>query len=631
MTLTVRSATVTGATTKGSALTHAELDENFNHLSQASNISVTQSGSGAFSRPLQTHIRELFFNAKGYGSALATTPGADINQAITAANDAGGGTVLVPYGTWDIETAILHKSKVRLIGAGIGATVLQQATGYNGDVINQATSVDSKSVTSITHSSGTATVTITAHGYAVGDVVFIMGADQTDYLGAFEVLTAPTADTFTVKVSKDATSPATGTITCYKETNSDIGLESLTILGASAASGGSGVQYEGIHRFTIKDVEVRGTNEHAIFVKSGYKGEILNCGGHSVVTATHVGILLGASSPSPATFACAVDVIGCKASANGQDGILVEQGRDVRVMACHGWRNGQSGLKLGKGHRISFSGNTSWGNTTGINLQGQYVSVSVVGNVCTLNGDSGILVGNVNTSLTASGLDILGNVCDDNGQVASSTSYGIAFEGTASATVDGVTVVGNTCRNQGRGISFGTNGTFSNVVIGYNNCKSNTVDYNAGASLQTTTLVKGFNLGTAGSGSNALTYPNQIHRLNFSVDNLVQNATTALTPQGASARGFVMPEAGYIRRMYVKGNDACTAGSCTFQPLKNAVANANFNCVIDTTDTTTDSVTQAIFNQTFAAGDVFTAQAVANATFAPTGTTDYDVVLEVVY
>lgn len=49
MTLTVRSATVTGATTKGSALTHAELDENFNHLRQSTNHTFTQSGSGAVS------------------------------------------------------------------------------------------------------------------------------------------------------------------------------------------------------------------------------------------------------------------------------------------------------------------------------------------------------------------------------------------------------------------------------------------------------------------------------------------------------------------------------------------------------------------------------------------------------
>lgn len=63
MTLTVRSATVTGATTKGSALTHAELDENFNHLSQSSGVSFTQSGSGvssgASSRTVNAKLSEI--------------------------------------------------------------------------------------------------------------------------------------------------------------------------------------------------------------------------------------------------------------------------------------------------------------------------------------------------------------------------------------------------------------------------------------------------------------------------------------------------------------------------------------------------------------------------------------------
>jgi hypothetical protein len=59
MTLTVRSATVSGATTKGSALTHAELDENFNHLSQSSNHTFTPSGSGAQSRTMQAVERAV--------------------------------------------------------------------------------------------------------------------------------------------------------------------------------------------------------------------------------------------------------------------------------------------------------------------------------------------------------------------------------------------------------------------------------------------------------------------------------------------------------------------------------------------------------------------------------------------
>jgi hypothetical protein len=56
MTLTVRSATVSGATTKGSALTHAELDENFNHLSQSSNHTFTPSGSGAVARTVSSAL-----------------------------------------------------------------------------------------------------------------------------------------------------------------------------------------------------------------------------------------------------------------------------------------------------------------------------------------------------------------------------------------------------------------------------------------------------------------------------------------------------------------------------------------------------------------------------------------------
>jgi hypothetical protein len=77
MTLTVRSATVSGATTKGSALTHAELDENFNHLSQSSNHTFTPSGTGAVAttvaEELATWIKPEQFGAVGDGTTDDTT------------------------------------------------------------------------------------------------------------------------------------------------------------------------------------------------------------------------------------------------------------------------------------------------------------------------------------------------------------------------------------------------------------------------------------------------------------------------------------------------------------------------------------------------------------------------------
>jgi hypothetical protein len=110
MTLTVRSATVTGATTKGSALTHAELDENFNHLSQSSNHSFTPSGSGALSRTMQDKAREVISTADFVNDLTgATTAVADLVEAYTAAS---GKILEFTPGTYLIDSAITFPATV---------------------------------------------------------------------------------------------------------------------------------------------------------------------------------------------------------------------------------------------------------------------------------------------------------------------------------------------------------------------------------------------------------------------------------------------------------------------------------------------------------------------------------------
>jgi len=68
-----------------------------------------------------------------------------------------------------------------------------------------------KTVVSITRSGGTATATVTAHGYTTGDVVNIAGAAQTEY-NLDATITVTGLDTFTYAVSGTPTTPATGTI-----------------------------------------------------------------------------------------------------------------------------------------------------------------------------------------------------------------------------------------------------------------------------------------------------------------------------------------------------------------------------------------------------------------------------------
>lgn len=69
------------------------------------------------------------------------------------------------------------------------------------------------SVSSVTRSSGTATVTTgSAHGLVTGNWVTMAGAVETDYNGTFQI-TKTGATTFTYTVQNSPTSPATGTIT----------------------------------------------------------------------------------------------------------------------------------------------------------------------------------------------------------------------------------------------------------------------------------------------------------------------------------------------------------------------------------------------------------------------------------
>lgn len=74
------------------------------------------------------------------------------------------------------------------------------------------TAQSSQTLTSLTQTSGTATATKTAHGFADGDPVLIAGANQAGYNGTFNI-TYVDANTFTYTVDSATVSPATGTVT----------------------------------------------------------------------------------------------------------------------------------------------------------------------------------------------------------------------------------------------------------------------------------------------------------------------------------------------------------------------------------------------------------------------------------
>lgn len=77
---------------------------------------------------------------------------------------------------------------------------------------------DTITISSITQTSGTATVTTSStHGLYRDEVITIAGATPTAYNGAQTILTVPSSTTFTFSVDSGTSSPATGTLTGVKK------------------------------------------------------------------------------------------------------------------------------------------------------------------------------------------------------------------------------------------------------------------------------------------------------------------------------------------------------------------------------------------------------------------------------
>lgn len=448
-------------------------------------ISFIRSDTGATSTDLQTRGRLVVY-ANDFGSKMVSTPGSDINLAITAVNTAGGGTVVVPAASYTIETTILQKSNVYLDLTG---ATLTAATGLNAPVIKNSTAITEKTITGITNVARVATATCTAHGYVASDLVHISGATPDGYNGWHKVITAPTADTFTYYVDKNISADS-GTIKVCKYTESNIRIIGGKIVGDAANTTGdnNGVRYTAVKDFQIEGLTVDGTYHTGVQIISGVNGRLFRVRGDNVIHSSHNGIVLGGSSPN--TYADNMELVSCQGNANGQDGIICQIGTGQRLIACGGEYNVLSGIKVAAASGVECIG--CWGRyNTGHGYQfqgsGGNKNITVMGCDFTENAESGMFLGNIDTVNPALNISIIGNQCHRNGQVASSTNYGIAFEPSASTTLDRVVIQGNQLDEQGRGLSFSASGTMTNFTIIGNRAKGNTSDIQFGA-LDLTTL-----------------------------------------------------------------------------------------------------------------------------------------------
>lgn len=108
---------------------------------------------------------------------------------------------------------LITNKQTYTIGLGGDFNVPRPTANIPGAGLLMQGLTSASSVTSITRSGYTATVTQTAHPFAVGDEAFVTGATQIDYNGLQTVQTVPDADTWTFTVNGLPTTPALGTMT----------------------------------------------------------------------------------------------------------------------------------------------------------------------------------------------------------------------------------------------------------------------------------------------------------------------------------------------------------------------------------------------------------------------------------
>lgn len=81
----------------------------------------------------------------------------EINSAINAVSTFGGGTVYLMEGTYEIDASVVIKENVKLVGAGVGATILKIIDNYDNDLtaITETTNPHNFSISDLTINANT--------------------------------------------------------------------------------------------------------------------------------------------------------------------------------------------------------------------------------------------------------------------------------------------------------------------------------------------------------------------------------------------------------------------------------------------------------------------------------------------
>lgn len=396
-----------------------------------------------------------------------------INAATRDAAAAGGGTVVVPTGTYRVDVPVTVGTRVVLTGYG-ASSVLDAR--QSADTIALSVSGTDAGVTDLRIlgaatdgvESGRVDVLSTANRSRIAGCVFdstfasvVVSADDVDVVGNWFV---------NYRLGVYVTLGASGV--------SVRGNRFVSVGGSGIVAGYDGVLLEGTSNIAITGNIIAACREHGIYVAG--------------LSTPNVGVSITGNTVSGHT-SDGIKVLGSNAGAAAATDITISGNAVVNGAATSG------GITVGFANRVQVTGNLTTGQNRGIFVRGGTTAVQVTGNTASRNTASGIEVRDLSGDNI--GTVVRGNTVNENDQAGSGFS-GITVTCTGGFDTDGLVIDGNECADyQGSATqSYGVEvaavsggSTLTSIQISGTTGTGNTTALIGGAGLTSATAAVAFN------------------------------------------------------------------------------------------------------------------------------------------
>lgn len=461
----------------------------------------------------------VYYNVKAYGAVgngIADDSGA-IQDAIDAAYAAGGGVVYFPNGTYKVNSIIIGKSKVSMLGENgsvIDITDVPQETDLNyGHHIGIYYKGSKSKVGVVTGDMNVGEYQFSidnASALAVGDFIELasttviipyQSAATGPYKGEIYEIIDISGNVITLDHGSNFIFTAAEGVDVYKITPcSDFNIDNLQVLSkAGAAAHIDGIYLWLCHNAVVSRCKVLGCDWYSIGVVESFNVDIIE----NFIRGTWYDGITGTIYFGIAVLNASqwINIIGNQAEVvrhlyvntgyyNTQ--IVVGVPRFINVVSniAKNMMYGGNGVSYayqhhGVGSEINFIGNIADSCYAGISVEGE--NVNIVGNIIKNAKYHGILIGN---GLYVDHINVEGNhiyplITQSNTSPDGEPCGSITMNNrNAAYSIKRVTITGNTIEHNGSytfGINTGTAGTYEDIDISNNNIVATNTSPNYGS------------------------------------------------------------------------------------------------------------------------------------------------------